>query len=76
VFKDEIVGVTRDGTSCRMLAECQSLVADGQDIDYDGASGSLESIPAGEPAAIEVDTFDEQGRLIVVITEQFPSSQA
>jgi branched-chain amino acid transport system substrate-binding protein len=65
VFSDEIVGVTKDGTKCSTFVECQQLVADGQDIDYDGASGPLEFIEAGEPgtASIEVYTFDEQGRL-------------
>jgi branched-chain amino acid transport system substrate-binding protein len=65
VFKDEIVGVTREGTKCTSFAECQGLVAGGQDIDYDGASGPLEFIPAGEPgtASIEVYSFDQQGAL-------------
>lgn len=70
VFKDEIVGVTKEGTQCASFAECRPLVADGQDIDYQGASGPLEFIPAGEPgtAQIEVYRFTQQGNLEVVDT--------
>jgi branched-chain amino acid transport system substrate-binding protein len=59
VFKEEIVGVTKGGTKCASFADCQQLVADGQDIDYDGASGP-----------IEVYSFDEQGQLVVLDTVQ------
>ena len=70
VFSNEIVGVTEDGTKCTSFADCQRLVADGQNIDYDGASGPLEFIPAGEPgtASIEVYSFDDQGSLVVLDT--------
>ncbi|MQA13125.1 MAG: ABC transporter substrate-binding protein [Pseudonocardiaceae bacterium] len=72
VFKDEIVGVTKDGTPCSSFAECQQLVADGQDIDYQGASGPLDFVPAGEPgtARIEIYRFNQQGALEVVDTVQ------
>jgi branched-chain amino acid transport system substrate-binding protein len=72
VFSGEIVGVTEDGTKCTSFPDCQRLVADRQNIDYDGASGPLEFIPAGEPgtASIEVYSFDEQGSLVVVDTVQ------
>lgn len=72
VFKDQIVGVTRDGTKCASFEECHGLIAQGTDIDYDGASGPLDFIPAGEPgtASIEIYTFDEQGSLQTVDTVQ------
>lgn len=72
VFKDQIVGVTKDGTKCTSFAECRRLVADGQDVDYDGASGPLEFVPAGEPgtASIEIYRFDDQGQLQTVDTVQ------
>ncbi len=65
VFKDEIVGVTKDGTQCSAFAECRQLIADGQDIDYQGASGPLDFIPAGEPgtASIEIYGYNQQGDL-------------
>ncbi|MGH3586170.1 MAG: ABC transporter substrate-binding protein, partial [Pseudonocardia sp.] len=61
----EMVGVTRDGTQCSAFAECKQLLADGQDIDYQGVSGPLDFVPAGEPATatIEVYGFDAQGVL-------------
>jgi branched-chain amino acid transport system substrate-binding protein len=78
VFKDEVVGVTEDGTKCTTFVECQRLVPDGQDVDYDGASGPLEFIDAGEPgtASIEIYTFDEQGRLQTVdVVQSAPVEQ-
>jgi branched-chain amino acid transport system substrate-binding protein len=77
VFSGEIVGVTSDGTKCASFAECQQLVADGQNIDYDGASGPLEFIPAGEPgeASIEIYSFNEQGQLVVLDTVQSVPTQ-
>jgi branched-chain amino acid transport system substrate-binding protein len=45
----EINGVTRDGTTCTTFAECRDLVADGEDIDYDGAGGPYTFGDAGEP---------------------------
>lgn len=47
----EMVGVTRDGEKCTDFASCIELVAAGEDIDYDGASGLGEWVPEGEPAA-------------------------
>lgn len=72
VFKNELVGVTRDGTKCTAFAECAQLIADGTDIDYDGVSGPLDFIPQGEPgtASIEVYTFDQQGALQTLDTVQ------
>jgi len=54
-FKDEIVGVTREGTKCTSYEECKALLEDGEDIDYDGASGAIEFTEAGEP---EVGTYE------------------
>jgi branched-chain amino acid transport system substrate-binding protein len=45
----EINGVTRDGTTCTTFEECKQLVADGEDIDYDGAGGPYTFGDAGEP---------------------------
>jgi branched-chain amino acid transport system substrate-binding protein len=54
----EMVGVTRDGTKCTLFDECAQLVADGEDIDYDGAAGPLDFIDAGEPGAGAYDTWE------------------
>ncbi|MEX0835339.1 MAG: ABC transporter substrate-binding protein, partial [Nitriliruptor sp.] len=44
VFNDEIEGVTTDGTECTSFEECRDLLADGEDIDYTGASGPLDLV--------------------------------
>jgi branched-chain amino acid transport system substrate-binding protein len=50
--------VTRGGTKCATYAECSALVAAGDDIDYDGASGALDFVDAGEPAVGVYDLFE------------------
>jgi branched-chain amino acid transport system substrate-binding protein len=49
VYVDDIIGVTRDGEKCSLIADCLAKVWAGIDIDYDGASGPLEFSPNGEP---------------------------
>ncbi|MEM8708688.1 MAG: ABC transporter substrate-binding protein [Actinomycetota bacterium] len=63
----EINEVTRGGTKCTSFAECADLLAGGEDIDYDGFSGPLEFIDAGEPsqASILILEFDADGALFV-----------
>jgi len=55
----EINGVTRDGTVCTSFAECRDLVAEGEDIDYDGVGGPYTFGDAGEPseASFAIVTF-------------------
>ncbi len=45
----EINGVTKTGEKCTSFAACMTLVKDGKNIDYDGASGPLEFTDPGEP---------------------------
>ena len=63
----EINGVTRDGEKCTTFADCKALIEAGTDIDYDGVSGPLEFIDAGEPsvASILILEFDETGTITV-----------
>lgn len=49
VYVNEIIGVTRDGEKCSLVADCLAKVWAGTDIDYDGASGPLDFSPNGEP---------------------------
>jgi len=58
VWVAEMSGVTQGGTKCSRYEECSALVAEGEDIDYDGASGPLEFIEAGEPGAGVYDVFE------------------
>jgi branched-chain amino acid transport system substrate-binding protein len=53
-----MVGVTQGGTKCDTYASCKTLLDDGTDIDYDGASGPGEWAPEGEPAAGTYDVWE------------------
>jgi branched-chain amino acid transport system substrate-binding protein len=55
--------VTRGGEKCSSYADCHALLAEGADIDYDGASGQLDFTEAGEPGAGTYDlfTYDAEG---------------
>jgi branched-chain amino acid transport system substrate-binding protein len=58
-----MASVTTGGTRCTAYAECVELIADGEDIDYDGASGALELSEDGSPRVGVFDhfTFGEDG---------------
>lgn len=45
------------GTKCQTYEDCSALVASGEEIDYDGASGPLDFVDAGEPAQGVYDVF-------------------
>jgi branched-chain amino acid transport system substrate-binding protein len=76
-FVKEIVGITKDGQKCTSFAACKELIADGKNIDYDGVSGPLDFIDKGEPgkATIEVYTYDDNGKLRTVRTEESTGPQ-
>ena len=67
-YVGEINDVTRGGTKCTRFADCADLIAEGVDIDYDGAGGPLDFTDIGEPSIGSYDTFyfDEQGRIVIV----------
>ena len=64
-FAPMINDVTRGGTKCSLYAECTQLLIDGADIDYDGASGPLDFVDAGEPGVGTYDLweFDADGQV-------------
>ena len=64
----EINGLTQDGDVCENFADCAKLLEEGADIDYDGLSGPLSFIDAGEPSEASVLTleFDAEGQIEVV----------
>lgn len=57
--------VTIEGTACTSYEECKGLLEQGEDIDYNGASGPLDFTDVGEPgrATIEVYGFNDDGEL-------------
>ncbi len=67
----EINGITRDGTKCTSFAECRDLLAAGEDIDYDGASGPLTFDGNGEPlvASYGLMKIADNNRIDPTLTE-------
>ncbi|MGZ5401100.1 MAG: ABC transporter substrate-binding protein [Nocardioides sp.] len=47
----EIINVTKEGTACSTFEECAQLLEDGEDIDYEGASGPTDMNDTGSPAS-------------------------
>jgi ABC-type branched-subunit amino acid transport system substrate-binding protein len=47
----EIVNVTKEGTQCSTFEECAALLEEGEDIDYEGASGPTDMNDTGSPAS-------------------------
>ncbi len=45
----EIINVTKEGTQCSTFEECSALLEDGEDIDYQGASGPTDMNDSGSP---------------------------
>jgi ABC-type branched-subunit amino acid transport system substrate-binding protein len=45
----EIINVSKDGTQCSTFEECAQLLEDGEDIDYEGASGPTDMNDTGSP---------------------------
>ncbi|MCJ7725028.1 MAG: ABC transporter substrate-binding protein, partial [Acidimicrobiia bacterium] len=66
--------VTRGGEKCSSYATCHALIMAGTDIDYDGASGPLDFVDAGEPGAGTYDKFeyDAEGNAITFETVDIP----
>lgn len=62
---EQIPDVTREGTKCTTFEECAGLLADGEDIDYDGVSGPIELSDLGSPtsASIGIYEYDAQNKI-------------
>ena len=61
---DQVVNVTKGGEKCTTFKACKALLDDGKDIDYDGASGSVDLSDVGEPTVgvYDVWSYDDQGK--------------
>lgn len=68
----EVVNVSREGTKCTTFQECKDLLAGGEDIDYDGASGSVDFTPDGEPESgtYEIWMIGADGAVSTVSTQE------
>ncbi|WP_053203011.1 ABC transporter substrate-binding protein [Jiangella muralis] len=54
---DNLVEASRGGTKCTAFQECADLLADGEDIDYDGVSGPIEFTDAGDPETATIGVY-------------------
>ena len=57
VIRDNLQSVSRDGTKCDTFAACVELLAAGEDIDYDGASGPITFDANGDPTEAFVGIY-------------------
>lgn len=55
--RDNLQSVSAGGTKCYTFAECKALIADGEDIDYDGVSGPVEFDNNGDPSVATMGVY-------------------
>ncbi|WP_144719898.1 ABC transporter substrate-binding protein [Agrococcus jejuensis] len=70
-IRDNLQDVSEGGTKCTDVAECLQLIADGEDIDYDGVSGPIEFDENGDPteAYIGIYQYGADNRYTLLTTE-------
>lgn len=56
-IRDNLESVSSDGTKCSTFADCKELIAAGEDIDYDGASGPIE-LDGSDPGIGSYDLYE------------------
>jgi branched-chain amino acid transport system substrate-binding protein len=75
-FIDQVVQVSRAGVDCRNFTECAKDLADGRNIDLNGASGRIELLPNGDASygAYNIFKFGPDGKdqSLGVKTETLP----
>lgn len=69
-FAEEMLNVTREGTACETFEECQSLLADGEDIDYQGVSGPLDFDDVGDPTVGRYAIAEYQDGELTAVADQ------
>ena len=61
-YVSHLADVTRpEGTECTTFAECRDLLDDGEDIDYQGASGDIDFDDNGDPTSATFEVFGFDG---------------
>lgn len=70
-IRDNLQDVSAGGTKCTDVAECLALIADGEDVDYDGVSGPIEFDENGDPteAYIGIYQYGADNRYTLLNTE-------
>ncbi len=65
-----MVEVTRGGETCGSFSECATLLEEGADIDYNGASGLIDFLDVGEPGVGVYDIYDFDADGVQQVLEQ------
>ncbi|MCY9782994.1 ABC transporter substrate-binding protein [Nocardiopsis sp. EMB25] len=68
----ELPNVSRpEGTECGSFGECAELIADGEDINYQGVSGNIDFDDNGDPTAatFEIFAFGDDGHEVLAYEE-------
>ena len=65
-----VADVTSGGTKCTTFEECKGLLEDGEDIDYDGASGPIELDDVGDPQAATYAIGQFEGGELTIVSSQ------
>jgi branched-chain amino acid transport system substrate-binding protein len=75
-FVVEMQTVTNGGTECISYEECAAILADGGDINYQGASGVVDLNEAGEVTAgtYDIYTYDAEGSAVTEDTVTFSNT--
>jgi len=75
-FIDQVVNVSRAGVDCRNFTECAKDLAEGRNIDLNGASGRIELLSNGDASYGVYDVFafgpDGKDQSLGVKTETLP----
>lgn len=56
-IRDNLQSVSEGGTKCDAVEKCLQLIADGEDIDYDGPSGPIEFDANGDPTEAYIGIY-------------------
>jgi ABC-type branched-subunit amino acid transport system substrate-binding protein len=56
-IRDNLQSVSSGGTKCYTFAECKALIAEGEDIDFDGVSGPIEFDGFGDPSVATMGVY-------------------
>lgn len=56
-IRDNLQAVSEEGTKCEVFADCLTLIADGEDIDYDGPSGPVTFDENGDPTEAYIGIY-------------------
>ena len=56
-IRDNLQSVSEGGTECTTIADCLALIAEGEDIDYNGFSGPIEFDENGDPTEAYIGIY-------------------